>query len=312
MENKTFFRGAIVGGYNKDDVHRCIQELKKVTEEELLTNEEIVNELNVQMEEQKNEFEAVLEERKNELEVSLSEQKIQYENLIANQKVQYETELEEQKAQYENTLANQKREFETQIESQKQEVDSTLGVKLSEVEMKVEEANQKSAELQNQCDIWYAKYEELNAKYDELSSQYEVKLSEEVQLREDLKEYYGRKDVLFKYEIDSRARADQLVEDAKVEAEERLRKAEDEAIQMVQDSKGRIDNYMTKYVAICDDYREQTHESTLMALELQQQLEAVVMQVVENNNEIKNKLSALCQNTEKGIEIFQDEAEESV
>ncbi len=312
MENKTFFRGAIVGGYNKDDVHRCIQELKKVTEEELLTNEEIVNELNVQMEEQKNEFEAMLEERKKQSEIALSEQKMQYENLIANQKAQYESELEEQQVKYEDSLSNQKLEFEAAIDNQKQEVDSTLGMKLSEMKMKAEEVNQKSAELQNQCDIWYAKYEELNAKYEELSAQYEVKLSEEVQLREDLKEYYGRKDVLFKYEIDSRARADQLVEDAKLEAQECLRKAEDEAIQMVQDSKGRIDNYMTKYVAICDDYREQTHESTLMALELQQQLETVVMQVVENNNEIKGKLAALCKNTEKGIEIFQDETEESV
>lgn len=52
MEKKTYFRGAIIGGYNKEDVHRCIQEMKKEMEEECSTKEQEIGTITQELEEQ--------------------------------------------------------------------------------------------------------------------------------------------------------------------------------------------------------------------------------------------------------------------
>lgn len=319
MENKTYFRSAVVGGYNKNDVHRCIQELKKVTEEELLTSEEIISELNVQLEEQKNEFETMLEEQKVDSEERIEEERNRYDEL----KGRYDDMLADVKEEYEEKIIRLEEELELQ-KSQVKEVVQPIVVEEPIVTYQEPVVESREPQhlamieaLQQELDTWKAQCENWNEKYDALYTEnkrlvakYDSLLAENDELKKDYRIFLEKKDIVFKYEMDSRARADQIVADSELEAKKRLQEAEAKIILMIQESKGRIDSSMTKYVSLCDGYREQTHVSAFAAMKLQKQMEELIVQLSDSNRMIKQKVSALYSQTDKGIDMFRMDVEE--
>lgn len=62
MDNQTYFRGSIVGGYKKDDVHKCIQEIKEAAAQELGEKDSELTELTEKYNELNEKYEALVVE----------------------------------------------------------------------------------------------------------------------------------------------------------------------------------------------------------------------------------------------------------